>query len=369
MLIATLLFFLQAQTPPQTPPQTPAAEPSTRSADQPKDAFLELVKEYSKAKNRWLLAERALTTDEARAAHKALEPVIEFWPRVEALVAAGDPRGLVWMSEAIADKLDDREQIVAHKREWIAKLLAEHVDAPWAATELVGMLARQRPWFDEGWVRERLEELANKSKTKEVCASAWFELARRLDTAKATPQERERALELRTRISKEFAGTRAAAELAARADAQSVEIGGVAPDFDAVDGEGVAFKLSDYRGKVVLLDFWGFWCGPCVASLPHVRTLTERLKDAPFAVIGVNTDDNKERFQQQVKARLVTWRNAFTGGKDNPISRRYRIGGYPTMLVIDHEGVIRRRYLGMTTPRELDRSIDELLEAARAAAK
>lgn len=360
MLIATLLFVLQAQTPTPAPP-TPAAEQS-------KDAFLELVKEYSKAKNRWLLAERALTTDEARAAHKALEPVIEFWPRVEALVAAGDPRGLVWMSEAIADKLDDREQIVAHKREWIAKLLSEHADAPWAASEVVAMLARQRPWFDEAWVRARLEELAGKSKNKEVCASAWFELARRLDSAKASLQERERAEQLRALISKDLAGTRAASELAARADSRSVEIGGVAPDFDAVDGDGVAFKLSDYRGKVVLVDFWGFWCGPCVAALPHVRTLTERFKDAPFAVIGVNTDDDRQRFLDQCKARNITWRNAFTGGKDNPISRRYRVGGYPTMLVIDHQGVIRRRYLGMTTPRELDRSIEELLEAARAAA-
>lgn len=366
MLILSLLLSLQAPAPAATSTE---AAPTQQRQSEAKDGFLELVKEYGKAKNRWVLAERALTTAEARAAHQALKPVNEFWPRVEALVVAGDPRGLVWMSEAIADKLDDREQIVASKREWIGKLLSDHADAPWAATEVVGMLSRQRPWFDEAWVRARLEELAGKSQNKEVCASAWFELARRLASAKASPEDHERAAQLHKRIAKEFEGTRAASELAARADARSVEIGGVAPDFEAVDGDDVAFKLSDYRGKVVLLDFWGFWCGPCVAALPHVRTLTERFKDAPFVVLGVNTDDDKERFRQQVKARLVTWRNAFTGGKDNPITRRYRISGFPTMLVIDHEGVIRRRYLGMTTPRELERSIEELIEAARAAAK
>ncbi len=367
MLISALLLAFQVQTPPQTP--APAPDSPTPTAQQPADAFLALVKDYGTAKNRWLLAERALKTEEARAAHQALKPVHEFWPRVEALVAAGDARGLVWMCEAIADKLESREEIAARKREWIDKLLAEHVDAPWAATELVAMLARQRPWFDEDFVRQRLEQLATKSKTKEVCASAWFELARRLDSSKSTPEEQARAIELRARITKEFAGTRAAGELAARANAQAVEVGGTAPDFDAVDGEGVAFKLSDYRGKVVLLDFWGFWCGPCVASLPHVRTLSERFKDAPFAVIGVNTDDDRQRFLDQCKARNITWRNAFTGAKDNAISRQYRVRGYPTVLVIDHEGVVRKRYLGAAPQREVERAIEELIEAARAGGK
>ncbi len=367
MLISALLFALPLQSTPQAP-QTQQQAPAP-AAQQPADAFLTLVKDYGTAKNRWLLAERALKTDEARAAHQALKPVHEFWPRVEALVTAGDARGLVWMCEAIADKLEVREEVVAKKREWIEKLLAEHADAPWAASEVVAMLARQRPWFDEEFVRARIEELANKSKNKEVSASAWFELARRLDSSKSTAEEQARAVELRARITKDFPGTRAAGELAARANAQAVEVGGTAPDFDAVDGDGVAFKLSDYRGKVVLLDFWGFWCGPCVASLPHVRTLSERFKDAPFAVIGVNTDDDRQRFLEQCKARNVTWRNAFAGGKDNAISRQYRVRGYPTVLVIDHQGVVRKRYLGAAPQREVERVIEELIEAARTAAK
>ncbi len=367
MLISALLFAFQLQTTSQAQqPQQPEPAPA---AQQPADAFLALVKDYGAAKNRWVLAERALKTDEARAAHQALKPVHEFWPRVEALVAAGDARGLVWMCEAIADKLDARDEIAAKKREWIDKLLAEHLDAPWAATELVAMLGRQRPWFDEDFVRVRLEELAHKSKNKEVCASAWFEMARRLEGPKSTPEEQARAVELYARIARDFPGTRAAAELAARAEAQAVEVGGTAPDFDAVDGEGAAFKLSDYRGKVVLLDFWGFWCGPCVASLPHVRTLSERFKDAPFAVLGVNTDEDRQRFLEQCKARNIAWRNAFTGGKDNAISRKYRVRGYPTVLVIDHQGVVRKRYLGAAPQREVEREIEELLEVARAAGK
>lgn len=364
MWIATLLFALQAPAPAQE--QAPPPAPQSAAS---KDAFLALVKDYGVAKNRWILAERALTGDEARAAHQALKPVHEFWPRVEALVAAGDARGLVWMCEAIADKLDERDAIVARKREWIDKLLAEHADAPWAASELVAMLGRQRPWFDEQWVRARLADLTNKSKNDEVRAAALFEQARRLDGSKSSPEEKLEAAALRERITKEFSKTRAGGELAARANAQAVEIGGAAPDFEAVDGEGLSFKLSDYRGKVVLLDFWGFWCGPCVASLPHVRTLAERFKDAPFSVIGVNTDSDRQRFVEQCKARNVTWRNAFTGGQDNAISRQYRIRGYPTMLLIDAQGVIRRRYLGPPTPRELERAIEEQLEAARAAGK
>jgi thiol-disulfide isomerase/thioredoxin len=363
MPLLSLLFVLQAGAP-ATPAPTPAPQ---AQQEQAKDPFLELAKEFTQAKSKWRLAERKLQTDEERAAHKAANPVHEYWPRVEALVAAGDARGLVWLAEAVADKLEDKQQVAARKGEYVAKLLGEHADAPWAATELVAMLARQRAWFDETWVRAKLDELAAKSKNKEVTASALYELSRRLHASNATEEDKARAKQLRERIASEFAGTRAGAELLAQQNARSVEVGGVAPDFSAVDGADVAFKLSDYRGKVVLLDFWGFWCGPCVASLPHIRELSARFADEPFAALGVNTDTDKQRFLEQVKARDVTWRNAFTGGKDNPISRLYRVSGYPTILVIDHEGVIKRRYLGAPKPRELERVLDELIAAAKSA--
>ncbi len=361
MPLLSLLFVLHAGAP-AAPVPTPAPQ---AQQEQAKDPFLELAKAYQQAKSKWRLGERALDSDEKRAAHKAANPVHEYWPRVEALVAAGDSRGLVWLAEAVADKLEDRAQVAARKSEYVAKLFAEHADAPWAASELVGMLARQRAWFDEAWVRARLEELASKSKNKEVSAAALYELSRRLHSTNATEADKERAKKLRERIATEFAGTRAAADVLAQQNARSVEVGGVAPDFDAVDGADVAFKLSDYRGKVVLLDFWGFWCGPCVASLPHIRELTARFEDQPFAALGVNTDSDKQRFLELVKSRDVTWRNAFTGGKDNAISRLYRVNGYPTILVIDHEGVIKRRYLGAPKPRELERVIEELVEAAK----
>jgi thiol-disulfide isomerase/thioredoxin len=69
-----------------------------------------------------------------------------------------------------------------------------------------------------------------------------------------------------------------------------LRIGKQAPDIIGEDLSGARFKLSDYRGKVVLLVFWASWCGPCIASVPHEKELVERFKGRPFAVIGVNAD-------------------------------------------------------------------------------
>ena len=95
--------------------------------------------------------------------------------------------------------------------------------------------------------------------------------------------------------------------------------------------------------------------------IPHERSLVEDYKDKPFVLLGVNTDSSKDVYAQKVKDMKVTWRSAWTGGKDNPISQRFRIEGYPTLYLIDHEGVIRRKWLGAPPQRELEKSIDELI--------
>ena len=77
-------------------------------------------------------------------------------------------------------------------------------------------------------------------------------------------------------------------------------IGQEAPDIAGTDADGQPFKLSDYRGKVVVLTFSGNWCGPCVAMYPAERALIERYKDKPFAILSVNTDADKETLRQSM---------------------------------------------------------------------
>ncbi len=145
---------------------------------------------------------------------------------------------------------------------------------------------------------------------------------------------------------------------------QHLQIGMVAPEIEGADEDGVPFKLSDYRGKVVGLDFWGFWCPICVANLPHERELVQRLKDAPFSLVGVNSDP-KERLAEAASYDRIAWRSFFDGGDAyGPIARRWNVRSWPTIYVLDEKGVIRAR---TEDAEEMARKVDELLVAMQGA--
>src|SRR5881397_2162529 len=75
-------------------------------------------------------------------------------------------------------------------------------------------------------------------------------------------------------------------------------VGQPAPEIEGEDIDGNRMKLSDFRGKVVVLDFWGFWCSYCVRWIPHEKAMVERLKGRPFVLLGVNSDRNRVEAQK-----------------------------------------------------------------------
>ena len=81
----------------------------------------------------------------------------------------------------------------------------------------------------------------------------------------------------------------------------NLSVGRIAPEIDGKDVDGVSFKLSDYRGKVVVLTFCGNWCGPCRAMYPDERILVKRLEDQPFALLSVDTDADRETLRKSIK--------------------------------------------------------------------
>ena len=224
------------------------------------DAYAQLGKDYSAAMKAWGEAKReaAKVSKEKEAEVASAHPAKDFWPRYERLVAAGDGHGLVWMVEACEELGLSKEATVAKKSECVARLLAECANAEWAASDLVRLLPRQRVWFDEAWVREKLGTLSRSAVNPEVAAAACWELAQRLKSVKASDEEKREAERLLAKIAADYPGTKAAERLAEKRSASEFDVGGK-PDFDALDPDGVAFKLSDYRGRVVMLDFWGFW--------------------------------------------------------------------------------------------------------------
>jgi len=133
-------------------------------------------------------------------------------------------------------------------------------------------------------------------------------------------------------------------------------IGRTAPDIVGLDQDRQEFKLSEYRGKVVVLDFWADWCPHCVDMYPHERALTEKLADQPFAILGINCDE-PDRFRRVLERKDVTWRN-WHDGPGGSICQQYRVQSYPTVYVLDHEGIIRYRDV---RGEEMEQAVNELL--------
>jgi thiol-disulfide isomerase/thioredoxin len=141
-----------------------------------------------------------------------------------------------------------------------------------------------------------------------------------------------------------------------------LSVGQPALEIDGQDAEGDRFKLSDYRGKVVVLTFSGNWCGPCRGMYPEERKLVERLRGEPFALLSVNTDEDRQTLRKSIKEGEITWRCWWDGGTDGPIRKSWGIDSFPTVLVLDKEGVIR--FKGVRGER-LDKAVEALLKPAK----
>lgn len=135
-------------------------------------------------------------------------------------------------------------------------------------------------------------------------------------------------------------------------------IGKTLPDVSAETLEGSMESISDYRGKVVILDVWATWCGPCVAMIPHEREMIERLKGEPFAILSVSCDEDKETLASFLEETSMPW-DHWWSGRDSDFTESLAIGKYPSIFVLDKEGVIRFKDI---KGEELDAAVDSLLE-------
>src|SRR5687767_9778646 len=96
---------------------------------------------------------------------------------------------------------------------------------------------------------------------------------------------------------------------------------------------------------------------------PHERSLVKTLADKPFALVGVNSDTDLEALKKTLKEENITWRSFWNGpnGTGGPISKEWNVRGWPTLVLIDHKGVIRHKYLGSPGDKVLDAAIEKLV--------
>lgn len=145
-----------------------------------------------------------------------------------------------------------------------------------------------------------------------------------------------------------------------------LQIGQVAPNIIGEDVNGERFQLSDYRGKVVLLVFCGDWCAPCRSLYAHEKALLEKHRNAPFAVVGVNSDDS-ETLRAAIARETFPFRWFSDGSRAGPISLDWNVETWPTLYVLDVEGTICFKQTGASDTGSLDQAIDQLLHSQGAA--
>jgi thiol-disulfide isomerase/thioredoxin len=141
-------------------------------------------------------------------------------------------------------------------------------------------------------------------------------------------------------------------------DARRLGVGQMAPEIVGENLQGQPMKLADYRGNVVVLEFWATWCGPCMARVPDERRMVERWAGKPFALVGVNSDRDRARAKAAIEKEKMTW-PSFRDGDRGPIAKEWSVQSWPATYVIDRKGVIRFKNV---TGAALDRVIEQLLE-------
>ena len=214
-----------------------------------------------------------------------------------------------------------------------------------------------------------------KAKEKEVQGAACLAIARVLFAKSDTASDEKTfaallksAEEYATKAVNEYADVDAPREgklgtLAKRVlfQIRNLAIGMTAPEVVSRDLEEKETKLSALRGKVVVLDFWATWCGPCVAMIPHETEMVEKLKDKPFALVSVNADEDKADLLAFLKKKEMPWTHWWEGERETGVIKDWNVDSFPTVYVLDAKGVIRHKGL---RGAKLEDAVEKLVKEA-----
>ncbi len=162
----------------------------------------------------------------------------------------------------------------------------------------------------------------------------------------------EKGTELIKQLQRDFPGTKPAenadktlASMKKQAEAKKIKAalaeGTKFPDFEVKDTTGKPLSIANYKGKVVLLDFWATWCGPCVHELPNVIKTYEAHHPKGFEIIGISLDKDQDKLASFTKEKNMTWVQYFDGLVwENKLAVRYGINSIPATFLLDGQGTI-----------------------------
>jgi thiol-disulfide isomerase/thioredoxin len=134
-------------------------------------------------------------------------------------------------------------------------------------------------------------------------------------------------------------------------------------NFELKDVDGNTVKRSDFEGKVVVLDFWAVWCGPCQLTLPLLQNLADKYRSEGLEVVGLHVDDRVppvEEIKSYLEARKVSYTNLLSTYK---VDEAYYVYAMPTSYILDRKGKIVKQHIGFSqgTPEKLEQELREVL--------
>ena len=146
-----------------------------------------------------------------------------------------------------------------------------------------------------------------------------------------------------TQLAKQVDGMLAMMEKQAEASKikDALAVGTKFPDFNETDVDGKPISIASYKGKIVMVDFWATWCGPCVGELPNVIATYQKHHAQGFEIVGVSLDEDKDKLTAFTKDKNMAWQQYFDGkGWGNKLAAKYGIESIPADFLLDGEGKI-----------------------------
>ena len=147
------------------------------------------------------------------------------------------------------------------------------------------------------------------------------------------------------------------------AENPSLSLAKMAPGFEITANDGSRFNLDNMGGRVVLIDFWATWCGPCNAELPHMKKIAKEFANDPLVIISISWDNNADKWKEFIAKNEMTWvqyRDA-----DHKLSEQFGVNAIPHYFTIDSDGVLTAEMLGEGS--DVEGKLKKLLKRAREA--
>ena len=144
-------------------------------------------------------------------------------------------------------------------------------------------------------------------------------------------------------------------------EALKLQFGQPAPEFTLQDLDGQPVSLSQFKGQVVVLDFWASWCGPCIENLPDLRKIKERTADQPVVFLNLSLDENEAAWRKAIDKHEIKGVHVRAVGMGSDVARSYNISALPSYYLVDSQGLLVERLFSVKDTDGIVATIEQSL--------